>query len=54
MHLAAQVDVRRSVADPALDAEINVAGTVSVLEAARRGAGASRDPGVHSRRVRGS
>ena len=35
MHLAAQVDVRRSVADPALDAEINVAGTVSVLEAAR-------------------
>jgi UDP-glucose 4-epimerase len=41
MHLAAQVDVRRSVADPALDAEINVAGTVSVLEAARQ-AGARR------------
>ena len=35
MHLAAQVDVRRSVADPAFDAEVNVAGTVSVLEAAR-------------------
>jgi UDP-glucose 4-epimerase len=35
LHLAAQVDVRRSVADPAYDAQINVAGTVSVLEAAR-------------------
>jgi UDP-glucose 4-epimerase len=35
LHLAAQVDVRRSVADPAHDAEVNVAGTVSVLEAAR-------------------
>lgn len=35
MHLAAQVDVRRSVADPAFDAHVNVAGTVSVLEAAR-------------------
>ena len=35
-HLAAQVDVRRSVADPAMDAMINVAGTVSVLEAARQ------------------
>ena len=34
MHLAAQVDVRRSVEDPALDAQVNVAGTVSVLEAA--------------------
>src|SRR4051812_41163335 len=35
LHLAAQVDVRRSVADPAFDAQVNVAGTVSVLEAAR-------------------
>jgi UDP-glucose 4-epimerase len=35
MHLAAQVDVRRSVADPAFDVQVNVAGTVSVLEAAR-------------------
>jgi UDP-glucose 4-epimerase len=35
MHLAAQVDVRRSVADPAYDVQVNVAGTVSVLEAAR-------------------
>ncbi len=35
MHLAAQVDVRRSIADPTFDAQVNVAGTVSVLEAAR-------------------
>ena len=41
MHLAAQVDVRQSILDPALDAQINVAGTVSVLEAARE-VGASR------------
>jgi UDP-glucose 4-epimerase len=34
-HLAAQVDVRRSVEDPVLDADINVLGTVAVLEAAR-------------------
>jgi UDP-glucose 4-epimerase len=41
LHLAAQADVRRSVADPAYDAQVNVAGTVSVLEAARE-AGAWR------------
>jgi UDP-glucose 4-epimerase len=35
MHLAAQVDVRRSILDPSYDAQVNVAGTVSVLEAAR-------------------
>jgi UDP-glucose 4-epimerase len=40
-HLAAQVDVRKSVADPAHDARVNVAGTASVLEAARA-AGARR------------
>jgi UDP-glucose 4-epimerase len=34
-HLAAQIDVRRSVEDPALDAAINVGGTANVLEAAR-------------------
>lgn len=36
-HLAAQVDVRRSVADPMHDAAVNVLGTIAVLEAARRG-----------------
>ena len=35
MHLAAQVDVRRSVVDPPFDVQVNVAGTVSILEAAR-------------------
>jgi UDP-glucose 4-epimerase len=35
-HLAAQVDVRVSVERPAWDAELNVLGTISVLEAARR------------------
>ncbi|MCW2904905.1 MAG: NAD-dependent epimerase/dehydratase [Streptosporangiaceae bacterium] len=34
-HLAAQVSVRKSVADPMHDARINVLGTVGVLEAAR-------------------
>jgi UDP-glucose 4-epimerase len=34
-HLAAQIDVRRSVSDPAFDAGINVDGTVRLLEAAR-------------------
>ncbi len=35
-HLAAQIDVRVSVSDPALDARINVLGTLNVLEGARR------------------
>jgi UDP-glucose 4-epimerase len=35
-HLAAQIDVRKSVTDPAWDASINVLGTINVLEAARR------------------
>jgi UDP-glucose 4-epimerase len=34
-HLAAQIDVRASVADPAEDAQANVVGTVNVLAAAR-------------------
>ena len=34
-HLAAQVDVRDSVAYPGNDAEVNVVGTVNLLEAAR-------------------
>lgn len=33
-HLAAQVDVRKSVADPVFDATVNVLGTLNVLEAA--------------------
>jgi UDP-glucose 4-epimerase len=32
-HLAAQIDVRKSIADPAFDAAINVGGTANVLEA---------------------
>jgi UDP-glucose 4-epimerase len=40
-HLAAQMDVRRSVADPAYDLDINVAGTVRLLEALRE-AGSGR------------
>ena len=35
VHLAAQADVGTSVAQPLLDAEVNVLGTVNVLEAAR-------------------
>ena len=35
-HLGAQVDVRVSVEQPAHDADVNVRGTISVLEAARR------------------
>ncbi|HET9544567.1 MAG TPA: NAD-dependent epimerase/dehydratase family protein [Gaiellaceae bacterium] len=35
-HLAAQADVRRSVEDPAYDADVNVLGTIRILEAARR------------------
>jgi UDP-glucose 4-epimerase len=34
-HLAAQIDVRKSVADPAADARINVEGTANVLSAAQ-------------------
>lgn len=34
-HLAAQIDVRRSMTDPCFDARTNVLGTVNVLEAAR-------------------
>jgi UDP-glucose 4-epimerase len=40
-HLAAQIDVRRSVEDPSTDAHQNVGGTAAVLEAARH-AGARR------------
>jgi UDP-glucose 4-epimerase len=34
-HLAAQIDVRKSLADPFFDAGVNVGGTANVVEAAR-------------------
>jgi UDP-glucose 4-epimerase len=36
VHLAAQMDVRKSVADPLFDASVNVLGTLGALESARR------------------
>ena len=38
-HFAAQMDVRRSLADPAFDASVNVVGTINVREAAHAGGG---------------
>jgi UDP-glucose 4-epimerase len=35
-HLAAQIDVRRSVSEPVFDLGVNVAGTLKLLEAARQ------------------
>ncbi|MEO5842701.1 MAG: NAD-dependent epimerase/dehydratase family protein [Acidimicrobiales bacterium] len=46
-HLAAQADVRVSVNNPVLDAQINVIGTLHVLEGARR-AGARKIVGASS------
>ena len=37
VHHAAQMDVRRSVADPVFDADVNVVGSLNLFEAARRG-----------------
>jgi UDP-glucose 4-epimerase len=34
-HLAAQIDVRRSVSDPGFDLGVNVGGTINLIEAAR-------------------
>lgn len=34
-HLAAQIDVRKSVADPAGDAQVNIGGSLNLLEAVR-------------------
>ena len=45
-HLAAQIDVRKSVADPVFDASVNILGTLNLLEAIR----ASADP-KHTRLV---
>lgn len=36
VHLAAQIDVRKSVADPAMDASINICGTLNLVEALRQ------------------
>jgi UDP-glucose 4-epimerase len=36
IHFAAQMDVRRSVADPAADAQVNVVGFLNLMEAARQ------------------
>jgi len=36
-HHAAQMDVRRSVREPLFDADVNIRGTISLLEAAREG-----------------
>jgi UDP-glucose 4-epimerase len=41
-HLAAQIDVRKSVADPAFDARTNVVGTLNLLEAVRASERATR------------
>src|SRR5205823_12652685 len=38
IHMAAQVDVRKSVRDPIEDADVNILGTLSVYEAARAAA----------------
>lgn len=37
VHHAAQMDVRRSVADPVFDASVNIVGTLNLLEAGRQG-----------------
>jgi UDP-glucose 4-epimerase len=43
-HLAAQIDVRKSVADPAYDAQKNIVGSLNLLEAVRAsGEGSARD-----------
>jgi UDP-glucose 4-epimerase len=36
VHHAAQMDVRRSVEDPAFDADVNILGLINLLEAARK------------------
>ena len=41
-HLAAQMDVRRSVADPLIDATVNILGTLNLMEALRAAGAGSR------------
>ena len=42
LHLAAQMDVRKSVAEPVFDAGTNIIGSLSLLEAVRHGSPATR------------
>ena len=41
-HLAGQIDVRKSVADPVVDATINILGTLNLMEALRASKGKGR------------
>lgn len=41
-HLAAQIDVRKSVLDPAYDARVNIVGSLNLLEAVRAGGHGTR------------
>jgi UDP-glucose 4-epimerase len=47
-HLAAQIDVRKSVADPMHDASVNIIGTLNLLEAVRASTHAKRTRFVFS------
>jgi UDP-glucose 4-epimerase len=42
LHVAGQIDVRKSVADPIYDATVNILGTVNLLEAVRSAGGRAR------------
>ena len=42
VHLAAQIDVRKSVADPMFDATTNILGTINILEAIRESGSKTR------------
>ena len=42
IHLAAQIDVRKSVADPIFDASTNILGTINICEAVRQSGRATR------------
>jgi UDP-glucose 4-epimerase len=48
VHLAAQIDVRRSVADPLFDASVNILGTLNILESVRTSGRAAKTRVVFS------
>lgn len=48
VHLAGQMDVRKSVADPVYDASVNIVGTLNLLEAVRSSRGAKKSRVVFS------